>query len=72
MPVAPSVACKVCRRFKVRYGELCREGINDVKLFFISGAESHLRDLKAVSEHNTVLAQNWIEHVRREHSLAHS
>jgi hypothetical protein len=71
MPTSASVACKVCRRFGVRYGELCREGIDDAKLFLISRAELHLRELKAVSEQNMVLAQNWIEHARREHSLPH-
>jgi len=42
MPASPSVACNACRRFKVRYEELCREGKNDVNLFLSSGAQLHL------------------------------
>jgi hypothetical protein len=67
MPASPSVACNACRRFKVRYEELCREGKNDVNLFLSSGAQLHLTDLKSISEQSAVLAQNWIKHITREH-----
>ena len=65
-----SVACNACRRFKVRYEELCREGKNDVNSFLTSGTPLHLTDLKLISEQSAVLAQNWIKHITREHNSA--
>jgi hypothetical protein len=70
MPGLPSVACNACRRFKVRYEDLCREGRTDVNLFLTSGAQLHLTNLKSISEQSAVLAQNWIKHITREHNSA--